>query len=309
MGKLTTEPQSAARTAGLLAIAVAAALWAIAAVVARDLFDRGVTPLELTTARATVAALGLAVVNRDWSLPHDRMSAITIVGFGLSIALVTATYYLAIERLAVAVAVVLQYSAPALVVLWVSLRDRRLPAREVFVALVLALVGVAFASELPSADAGRLDLVGIAAGLASAVCFATYTLFSEKVGARYGPTGAMFRAFLVAAIFWNLIMIPSGEWSTAPYRLENLVSILFVGILGTLIPFSLYVWGIRHVRPERAVIAATLEPPFAALVAWLWLGQRLSAMQLAGGILVIAAVVALQLFRTGRGPRPQSAPI
>lgn len=307
MGKAGNEPGA---TAGLLAIALAAALWAISAAVARDLFDRGVTPLELTTARATVAALGLAVVNRNWSLPHDRKSATTIVAFGLSIALVTATYYLAIERLAVAVAVVLQYSAPVLVVLWVSLRDRRLPAREVFVALVLAVIGVAFASELPSADAGQLDLVGIAAGLASAVCFATYTLFSEKVEARYGPTGAMFRAFLVAAIFWNLIVIPSGEWSAAPFRLENLAPILFVGVLGTLVPFSLYVWGIRHVRPERAVIAATLEPPFAALFAWIWLGQNLTFMQITGGVLVIAAVVALQLARASRPARSaESVPL
>jgi drug/metabolite transporter, DME family len=296
-----------AHSLGLLAIALAAALWAIAATVARDLFDRGVSPAELTTARATVAAIGLAFINRDWSIPADRQTRRNTLAFGLSIALVTATYYLAIEHLEVAVAVVLQYCAPALLVLWVAITTKRAPSREITFALILALTGVIFASELPASGAGELDLVGIAAGLGSAVCFAAYTLFSEKIGALYGPTGAMFRAFFVASIFWNVIMIFVG-WSDTIFRLENLLPILFIGVFGTLIPFSMYVWGVRHVEPERGIIAATLEPPFAALVAWLWLGQTLSPMQIVGGILVIAAVAAVQLLRAEREPVLQPPP-
>jgi drug/metabolite transporter, DME family len=280
-----------------MAIALAAALWAVAATAARSLFDDGMQPVELAGARVTVAALGLAIVNRQWALPRSAKTAGSVLAFGLSIALVTVTYYVAIEHLAVAVAVVLQYTAPAMVVVWVAIAHRRPSAREVWVALVLALVGVVFASDLPGADIDEIDLVGIAAGLGSAVCFASYTIFSEKVGAAYGPVGAMFRAFFVAAIFWNVALLVTGRVNPL-FSSDDLLLIGFIGVFGTLVPFSLYVWGIRHVKPERAVIAATLEPPFAALVAWIWLGQGLSAMQLAGGALVVAAVVALQMIRS-----------
>ncbi len=63
------------------------------------------------------------------------------------------------------------------------------------------------------------------------------------------------------------------------------------GLGGTLLPFLLYVWGVQRLRSERAVIAATLEPLFAALVAWMLLDQVLSPMQTMGGVLILGAVV------------------
>jgi DME family drug/metabolite transporter len=70
-----------------------------------------------------------------------------------------------------------------------------------------------------------------------------------------------------------------------------------VGIGGTLAPFLLFLWGVQRVRAERAAIGATIEPVVAAAVAWIWLGQSLSVLQLLGGALVIVAVSSLQLGR------------
>lgn len=70
---------------------------------------------------------------------------------------------------------------------------------------------------------------------------------------------------------------------------------LFVGVGGTLVPFSLLCWGIQQIRVDRAAITATLEPVIATVLAWIWLGQTLSLMQIMGGILVLLAVVSLQL--------------
>jgi drug/metabolite transporter, DME family len=71
-----------------------------------------------------------------------------------------------------------------------------------------------------------------------------------------------------------------------------------------LIPFLLYVWGVERVRAERGVIAATLEPVLAAVVAWLFLDEALSPIQIVGGALVIGAVVALQVRRREIEPHP-----
>ena len=285
-------------TAGLAAIALAAALWAVAAAAARALFDDGVEPLELVQARSILSAAGLALIPAAWKR-SARPRIGTVIALGLAIALVNAAYYIAIERLAVAVAIVMQYLAPALVVIWTAVTTRKRPASNIVIAVVAAFVGVVLVAELPGGDLGRLDLPGLAAGLGAAVMFATYTLLSERAGQSYGVLGALFRGFVAASVAWICFQAFRG-WPSALFTAEHLPLVLFIGLGGTLAPFILYLWGVQRVRAERATIASTLEPVLVALVAWVWLGQGLAPIQLAGGALIIAAVLSLQL----RGERP-----
>lgn len=303
------------RTLGLLAIAGAAALWGAGAAVASDLFDRGVAPLELVEARAFVATLGLGLVAMvasrrstvvekpkpasadtappDTARDRDRSAVRATVALGLALAFVNLAYYLAIDRLAVAVAIVLQYSAPALVVIWGAFVARRRPPRSVVIALIGAMAGIVLVSEVLAGDLGKVDAFGIVMGLASAVLFASYTLLSEPAAAAYGPVGAILRAFSIASLVWLVVQLPRG-WPADLFEPANIVPVFFVGIGTTMTPFLLYVWGVSRVRAERASIAATLEPVLASLFAWLWLGQSLTPMQVVGGALVIVSVVSLQ---------------
>lgn len=280
---------------GLSAILLAAALWSVAAVVARDLFDRGVDPLELAAARSFIAALCLA------PLPAARRRASggslpVVIALGLSIALVNAVYYSAIARLDVAVALVLQYTAPALVVGWVAFHARRRPTTDVLLALAVTSVGVILVSGLVGADVGPVDLIGVAFGLAASVLFATYTLLSERVGTAYGVLGALLRGFCAAAVMWTLFQLTRG-WPTELFDPANIGPVIFVGVAGTFMPFILFLWGVQQVKAERAAIAATSEPILAGIIAWIWLGQALSLLQLAGGGLILSGVVALQIRR------------
>ena len=290
---------------GLLAVVGAAACWGVAAAVAKDLFEAGVEPIELAQARSYVAAIGFSLLPGAWSggVGVDRRSAPALVGLGLSIPAVNAVYYLAIERLAVAVALVLQYSAPVLVVAWTAVRTRKLPRPLLLATLVAAVVGVVLVSELPAGDIGSLDGIGLVLGLAAAVFFAAYTLLNEATGTRFGPIPAMARAFAVAAASWLVYQVPRGF----PHDLvapDNVLRVLFIGVGGTLVPFLLFIWGVSKVKSEKAAITATVEPPLAGAIAWLWLGETLSAMQVAGGVLILGAVAALQMERT----RPVLAP-
>lgn len=278
--------------AGLLAIGLAAALWAVAAVVADSLFSDGVEPFQLTEARVVIGMVGLGLAG-GFRRSKRHIHPVKLIAFGLSIALVTATYYGAIDRLKVAVAIVLQYSAPVVVVAWTALVLRRRPERRLLTSLAAAVVGVVLVSGLLIGGTGDVDPLGVAFGLASAFFFASYTLLSDEAGPAYGPVGAMFRAFAIASIFWAAVQAFAG-WPDPLFEPSNLPRIVFVGIAGTLLPFLLYVWGIQRVRAERGVIAATLEPVLAAIVAWLFLSETLSPIQIGGGALVIAAVIALQ---------------
>ena len=102
----------------------------------------------------------------------------------------------------------------------------------------------------------------------------------------------MLRAWAVAVALWGLYGA-AVDWPARALAPELLPQVLFVSIFGTLVSFLLYVWGIERVRAERGSIALTLEPVMATAVAWVWLSQSLSAIQIAGGALVIGAVAAL----------------
>jgi drug/metabolite transporter, DME family len=286
--------------AGLGAIALAAALWALGAVVASSLFDDGVRPLELAEARSVVAALGLAVIPASWRPPVERPTPAvgrSLVLLGVCIGLVNAVYYVAIDRLPVAVALVLQYTAPAMVVVYTATRLRRRPGNEVVVAVLLALAGVALVSGALGADLGSVDALGVAMGLASAVLFASYTLVGENVTRTYGPLGAMFRAFSIAGSLWICWQVFNG-FPHELFDLANLPRVMLIGLGATLAPFLLYLWGVERVKAERAAIAATLEPVLGAVVAWILLDQSLDALQTVGGVLVIAAVILIQSGRS-----------
>ena len=295
---------------GFAAIATAAFGWAVAAVVARRLFDDGVEPFELSAARSVIAALGLSFIFLRPNHIRRPVPAARIVVLGLSIALVNLVYYLAIERLSVAIALVLQYTAPVLVVTWTALARRQTPSRDITIALLSAVAGVALVVELIGGEIDSLSVAGLAFGFASAIFFACYSLLAESVGRTYGAVGAMARAFAIAAAFWILFQIPRG-WPDELFTTSNVPRVLFVGVAGTLAPFLLYVWGIGRVRAERATITATLEPVFAAGAAWLWLNQSLTPTQIVGGLLVLGAVCVLQLragsdseqVRADTGPR------
>jgi drug/metabolite transporter, DME family len=286
------------RLLGLLAVASAAALWAVAAAVASSLFDDGITPLELVQARAYVTAAGLALLPATWRRASSGGAGKSrwglIAAFGLAVALVNLAYYVAIDRIPVAVAIVLQYSAPAMVVAWASVASRRRPSSPVLVALGGAIVGVVLVSGILGGDFGDLDALGIAMGLGAALMFAAYTLLSERLQDACGPVPAIFRGFACASFFWIIVQIPNG-WPSALLESAVLPRVLFVGVAGTLVPLLLYVWGVGRMRAARASIAATLEPVLAAVIAWAWLDQSLSLAQVAGGLLVVASVVTLQL--------------
>ena len=295
MGQHEGEAVHSGALVPLLAVAAAALLWAVAAAVARELFDAGVPPIQLVEARAVLSAVGLALIPAAWRSRSRGDAPRWLIGaLGLAIALVNVAYYTAISRVPVAVAIVLQYLGPGVVVGWVALRRRERPPSDVLIAVVVAFFGVVLVSEALGGDLADVDAVGLAAGLASAFLFAAYTVLSERAVETYGAVGTVLRAFAAAALLWVLYQAPQG-WPEELVADGRLPRVLFVGLGGTLVPFLLYIWGVQRLRSERAVIAATLEPLFAALVAWALLDQLLSPMQTAGGALILGAVVWLQL--------------
>jgi len=283
-----------------LAVVFAAFCWGLNAVFAKGAFEAGIAPDRMAEARTAVAGIPLlaylALRRRDLLIP-PRDAIGPIVLFGIGLVAVNWSYYTAIDRIPVGVAISLQDTAPVLVLVGVALVARRSPGGFVWVAGLLTLIGAVLVS---GAYAGLRDLdgLGVAAGFGSALAFAIYLLSAEAAGRRRAhPATVLAGGFVVASVAWG-ILLPWWGWPVD--RLaepEIALRVLGVGLVGTLLPFLLVVNALRLLSAAVAGIAATTEPVFAAGLAYLLLGQSLEAPQLVGGGLVVAGVVLAQLGR------------
>lgn len=279
--------------------AAAATMWSLNGSLARYLLDDGVSALRLAQLRSfgswLILLVALALVRRDL-LRVDRRSVPSLAFLGVAgLALVHCAYFIAIERLQIGVALTIQYLAPLLLLLWLRLvHGRRLPGR-LWGAVALSVVGCFLV--VRAYDTGSLDGLGVLAAAASAVTFALYMVGSERAGHRHEPVTTLVWAFGFASLFWALVTpwwsFPFEDFASAEAGLLGLGVI----VIGTLLPFVCIVAALRHLPAPRVAVISTLEPVLASLFAFLLHDEALAAVQIAGGAVVVAAVIWVQSHR------------
>jgi drug/metabolite transporter (DMT)-like permease len=237
-----------------------------------------------------------------------RRELLFLVLFGVTgVAFVQWLYFVAIERLPVGIALLIQFIGPLFVALFARFVYHERIRRRIWVALVLCISGLAVVVELWSGLA--FDTVGITAALAAAVALAAYILMAEHERKRRDPVSLSFYGFLFAALFWAVVQpLWQFPWETLGDTVSlqgNLdehsapvwVLIGFVVVVGTMITFSLLTGSLKHITATRASIVATLEPVIATAVAWLWLDESFGAAQIVGGVVVLAGIFLAQTAR------------
>jgi len=284
---------------GYALAASAATMWALNGSLSRLLLDDGVSALRLAELRGVLSfvmlAAALAIARprllriRRQDIP--RLAFLGIVG----LAGVHATYFFAISRLDVGVALVIQYLGPLILLLWLRLVHRRQLQRSLWGAAVLSVIGCFLVVQ--AWNPGAIDGLGLLAAFGAAVTFAIYLYSSEQAGHRYEPVTTLVWGFGFASLFWLVVQppwsFPFAEFTSA----ENIALGLGVAVIGTLLPFVCIVAALRHVPASRAAVVATLEPVLAAIIAWPVLGQDLDVAQILGGLIVVGAVVWVQIQR------------
>lgn len=297
---------------GTLACATAAILWAASATTARTAIDAGVSPLELTEARAVVAMLAfglIAVVRRtrvtprvSGNLPSRAPTLLRVIAFGSTIAIVNLSYFIAIQHLPVAIAIVIQYTAPALVVAYVALIERRPPGRTLVVTLFAVLIGVTLTADVASSIRGTssLSTIGVVAAIVSAFGFAAYNVLAASVTRSLGAIRGHAAGFGVATVIWVVVQAPRG-WPRTLALAGQGPRIAFVTIAGTVLAFGIYAFGIVRIGASSATLIATVEPVATTLLGFLVLSQRLGPDQIVGSLIVLGAVTMLGVHtaRTG----------
>jgi drug/metabolite transporter (DMT)-like permease len=297
---------------GYLMAASAALLWGVNGAFSKTILATGLSSERLAEVRSLGAAaglLGIVAVARPGRLALTRRELPYLLVFGVAgLAFVQWFYFLAIHRLAIGVALLIEYLAPLLVALWARFAYHEPVRRRIWAALALALVGLATIVNV-FGGATSLSTSGVAFALGGAIAYAIYVLLAEHVVGGRDPVSLLGFGFLFASVFWAAL---APWWSFPGRRLTETTSLfghlhglhLPVWVLaawmivpGTIIPFFLLVSALRHLSASRVAIVAMLEPVAGAFVAWAWLGESLDGLQLAGAGVVLAAIALAQTAR------------
>ena len=282
---------------GYLYVILAAVLWGVSGSAAKFLFNSGVSPFQLVQLRLTITALGLLI----WlSLRNPALLRIARRDIWYFALLGTAgvgacqfTYLYAISKINVAAAILLQYLAPSLIALHAVVITRDRLSLSTVMALAGATAGCYLVVGAYNLELLSMNLTGVVSGILSAVAFAWYSIHGEYGMRRYSPWTVLFYAILFAAMMWNLLH-PPLEAFFHRYTAIEWGWILYIGVMGTLLPFSLYLEGVNLIRSTRASITAILEPITAGVIAFFFLNERMHTLQILGGFLVIASIILLQ---------------
>ncbi|TVT61835.1 EamA family transporter [Amycolatopsis rhizosphaerae] len=280
-------------------------LFASSGPLAKAVMAAGCPAAAVTSVRIALAAILLApvvAVLRPQALRFRRADLWPLLGYGLvGVAGVQLFFFLAVARVPVGVAMVLVNLAPALVALWVRVvRRTRLPGL-VWLGIGLAVAGLALVAQVW--QGARLDLAGVAAGLAAAVCSAGYFLLGEHGASRHDSSGLTAAGLVIGAVVMAAVSppwtLPSGLLH-APAVLGGLrapvwLALLTLAVACTVLPYLAGLRALRELPSALASVLALVEPLVAAVLAWLLLGQALGGAQLAGAVILLAGATLVQL--------------
>lgn len=295
----------------------AGSMFALNGTVSKLLLQGGFDPFQLTTFRATGGLLGLLLIGVVVR-PGPRRLAIRrtelprLIAFGLTgFFFVPVLYFVALTRLPVGIALLLEYMGPLFVALWVRFGERQPVRRRLWVGLVLCLVGLAGVAQAWAGEL-RLDVIGTVAGLCCAVLLAAYYILGSKSVARRDPISVTCWAFAVSSVagaivrpWWNFPVEILGRtsggvpmWLLAAYLL----------VFGTVVSYLLMSASMRHLPPTSVGIVGMIEPVLASAIAWVLLNEVLDGSQILGGVVLLAGVVLAETARTPTGPETPEIP-
>ena len=272
----------------------AAALWGISGVVAKGLFNRQIAPWTLIEIRLTAAFALLLIIlltrRVRLSVPREHLGWLILLGLAMTSA--QSMYYFTISVTNVATALFLQYTAPVFVALYGRAAEGESLGWLKAASIGLAVVGSYF---LVTGGTGiRVHPLGIATGLLSAVAFGVYAILGRGRVRQVGSTASLLYTLGTGAVVWSLI-VPPWRAYLAGYSVEAWLLFAYIVVFATILPFGLFLRGLRTISSSMASLTATLEPVVGGTAAFLILGEVLAGAQIAGGLAIAVAVVLMQI--------------
>nr|WP_199788666.1 DMT family transporter [Streptomyces sp. 351MFTsu5.1] len=297
--------------AGLGLALVSALAFGGSGVAAKPLIEAGLDPLHVVWLRVAGAALVmLPLAVRHRALLRSRPAL--LAGFGLlGVAGVQAFYFASISRIPVGVALLVEYLAPALVLGWVRFVQRRPVTRAAALGVVLAVGGLACVVEVWSGLS--FDALGLLLALGAACCQVGYFVLSDQ-GSDSGrqapdPLGVIAYGLLVGTAVLTVVARPwTMDFSVLTHRADMNGTPVAAGLLlgwivlvATVLAYVTGVVSVRRLSPAIAGVVACLEAVVATVLAWVLLGEHLSAPQIVGGAVVLLGAFIAQSSTPAKG--------
>jgi drug/metabolite transporter (DMT)-like permease len=297
---------------GYLLVVTGGLFFVVNAGVSRVIQAAGVDSMTLTTTRCTGTAVALMAIllcrGERLHLPTSIRQVALVIGFGVTgVALVQYFYFVALHRLPVGIALLLEFTAPVLVALFARFVYHEQVRRRMWLGIGCSLGGLSLVAQVWRGL--QLDVLGVVAGFAAALSLAAYFLLGERSVSDESPLQVLTEAFVVAAVFWNLVRPLPHLWQTDLASKQSLggtlsgasaplwLLIAWLVMLGTVLPFLTELTALQHLSASEVTLVGMIEPVGATILGWLWFREDLTSVQIVGVVLVLAGIVFAQTAR------------
>ena len=276
-----------ARRGTLLAIVVVL-LFGYFAVVVIDLLDYH-RPIELAQRHQLIAAVVLFSVAFRRKCLHPRGRIGTLVAAGASMAVMAILFFIALERLGAGPAMTMQFVSVLAVMVWGQVVHGVRAPPVAWLAGMVTMLGISLVVEAWVWE--RMDLIGIACGVGSALFLAAFFLLVDHLGEHLPPITISSYALGIAA----LILTPGAGLGPLDLPVPEWWWLLALGVVGTAIPMLLEVIAIRYAGPGPVGMILLAQPVVGGVAAWIMLGQSLSPVQILGIAVSVAGILLVQI--------------
>ena len=265
---------------------------------------------HMTTFRlAQVRAIGtffllflITFIQDRKSLKAERREIPTLIFYGIfGYAMVQLGYFIGISRgVPLSLVLILEFTAPIWIVLWIKFVRKTEVAKDMWVAIALALFGLVLVAKVWQGFV--FDLIGTLGAIGAAMALAIYFLMSQSLGTKRSAQAMVVWGMGFAGLFWSLVLpiwnFPTEIFTTeinlqgrfSDYSAPGWLLIAYIIIFGTIVPYLFVVGGIRRLSASTSSVIGMLEPVIAGIFAWIWLSQSWSAIQLLGGAIVLIGI-------------------
>ena len=307
-----TSEQRTEVSRGTTLIVLASVCFGTSGPLVKPAMDAGLSPQQAVSFRIALAAvllLAFVAVTRPRLLKVRRADLPVLAGYGfIGVAVVQLLYFAAVSRIPIGVAMLLEFTSPVLVALWVRfVRRVVLPAR-MWVGTALAVLGLALVAEVWQGL--RLDALGLLFGIGAALCAAAYFLFGERATRTIAPLGLVTWGMVIGAVViaflappWSLPgEVMAADAAFGAWDVPVWVLLVTCAVVSTALAYVLSINSLRLLPANVVSVLAIIEPIVATVLAWLLLGQTLTIVQVAGAAILLSGATVVQL--ASRRPTP-----
>jgi hypothetical protein len=300
------------RHKGEVFLVIGATAFAFNGIVAKMVMQNGLSEwrmLQVRTGGAFIVLLIYVLVTNYKSLRVKLSELPLLITYSLiGFALVQLGYFIAISRMHVSMALIIEFTAPIWIVLWIKYVRKSYVPKDMWTAVSLAFIGMLLLAQVW--EGMTLDTIGVIAAFLDAFALATFFVLSEKLTptrSTYSLTvfGFGISSAVLSIMFpiWNFPFDIFNQSMNLEGPLENFSApgstlILWIVLLGTVLPYLCVLSGIKILSASTSSVIGMLEPVLAGIFAWIWIGESWNAIQLIGGAIVIIGIYIADKTRT-----------